>query len=78
MECIVAQPAMAEYWCFVGDVMCFLGKYDKAKSFYNNAILMGEKRENDWNSIEIEKYKEYPTKRIAMCQEIIKQTLNSI
>ena len=78
MECIVTQPAMAEYWCFVGDVMCFLGKYDKAKSFYNNAILMGEKRENDWNSIEIEKYKEYPTKRIAMCQEIIQQTLNSI
>ena len=55
MECIVTQPSMAEYWCFMGDILSFLGKYDKAKAFYNNALIVGEKRENDWNSIEIDK-----------------------
>lgn len=77
MECVVAQPEMAEYWCFVGDVFYSLNKYDKAKTFYQNAVWSGVKRQDDWNPIDAEKYKNYPNKRINECQEIIQRAIDN-
>ena len=71
LPCIVAKPLMAEFWCFLGDIFYCRKKYKKAVEFYTNAIILGEKREGDDNwPVEIVKYKDYPEKMIASCNEI--------
>ena len=67
MECVVSSPEMAEYWCVAGDVFYALHKYDKAKSFYQNAIIAGQLRCDGFEPIEIEKYKNYPLNMIEKC-----------
>jgi len=75
LACLIAKPTMAEFWCLLGDVYYKLQKYDKAICFYENAILIGEKRfkSDDW-PVEIQKYSEYPTKMIKSCKLIRSET----
>jgi hypothetical protein len=71
MECIVVNPDMSEYWCLGGDIYYKLMKFNKAKSFYENALIIGKIRQDEFRPIEIEKYKEYPNKMIEECMKII-------
>lgn len=71
MPCIVKKPTMAEFWCLLADVYYSLKEYQKAKSFYENAMILGSQRlqDDDW-PLEISKYIEYPQKMITACKEI--------
>ena len=68
------KPIMAEYWCVLGDVYYHLaGDYDRAKRFYRNAIILGQKRkEDDMWPVELSKYNTYPEKMIKSCEELLK------
>lgn len=73
--CLCARPLMAEFWCLIGDVYYHrLNNFEKAKQFYEIAIFLGGRRlrEDKW-PMDISKYKEYPTKMIASCVEILKR-----
>ena len=72
--CLCKAPLMAEFWCLQADVYYhLLKKFDVAKSFYENAIIMGSQRlKKDVWPMEISKYKEYPTKMINSCSKIMK------
>lgn len=73
--CLAKKPTMAEFWCLLADIYYETKNYDKAKSFYTNAILLGSKRLNsDSWPLEISKYKDYPNKMIDNCNKI-KQSL---
>jgi glycosyltransferase involved in cell wall biosynthesis len=70
--CLCANPLMAEFWCLMGDVFYHLIKrFDQAKEFYENAIILGSKRlKADKWPMDITKYGEYPTKMIESCNKI--------
>jgi tetratricopeptide (TPR) repeat protein len=75
VQCLSCNPLMAEFWCLLADVYYKLKKYDKAKIFYENAILLGSRRhKSDPWPIEIAKYRKYPKKMIESCNEIIRET----
>lgn len=66
MDCIAAQPMMAEFWCMLGDIYLHMKEFDRAKSFYENAMAMGSQRlPDDPMPMELSKYDEYPKKMIA-------------
>jgi len=72
--CLCANPLMAEFWCLTGDVHYHLLKsFEKAKSFYENAMILGSRRlsSSQW-PMEVSKYDEYPQKMIESCEKIIK------
>lgn len=71
LPCLAEQPLMAEFWCLLGDTYYAINQTEKAHHFYENAIILGSRRlkNNDW-PLEISKYKSYPEKMIAVCQEI--------
>jgi hypothetical protein len=71
--CLLSRPLMAEFWCLVGDVHYhLLRRYDKAASFYENALVLGPHRlaEDPW-PMEISKYDEHPSRMLANCREIV-------
>lgn len=71
--CLCANPLMAEFWCLTGDVYYhLLHRFDQAKVFYDNAMILGAKRlfKERW-PMDITKYREYPAKMIASCDELI-------
>ena len=69
--CLAKKPTMAEFWCLLADVYYDLKDYEKAKCFYENAIILGERRlQNDGWLIEVSKYKTYPQKMINACDQI--------
>ena len=71
MVCLAKKPTMAEFWCLLGDVYYDAKDYDKAKEFYENAIILGSRRlKDDGWPMEISKYKEYPQKMIEVCKKI--------
>lgn len=71
LYCLSENPLMAEFWCLLGDIYYVINDYEKAMSFYENAILLGCKRlKNDNWPIEISKYKDYPKKMIENCLKI--------
>ncbi len=74
LKCLCENPIMAEFWCLLGDAYYKIKNYDKAISFYENAIIIGEKRELDFLPIEINKYKDHPKKMIESCKAILKDT----
>jgi tetratricopeptide (TPR) repeat protein len=71
MPCVIARPLMAEFWCFLADMIYSRKKYKKAIELYTNAMMLGKRRpgDDDW-PVEIAKYKEYPEKMIASSKEI--------
>ncbi len=71
MVCLAKKPTMAEFWCLLGDVYYDAKDYDKAKEFYENAVILGSRRlKDDGWPMEISKYKEYPQKMIEACKKI--------
>jgi tetratricopeptide (TPR) repeat protein len=62
---------MSEFWCLLGDCYYAIKDYEKSKSFYENALILGNKRlKNDGWPLEISKYKDYPQKMIESCDKI--------
>ena len=58
---------IAEFWCLLGDIYYKLGKFNDAKKFYENAIIMGKyKYDNMWIT-DLDKYQKYPKLRIDYC-----------
>lgn len=75
MQCLIEKPLMSEFWCLLGDLYYNVNDYKKAKSFYQNAIILGSKRiDEDDLPIEISKYKKYPLKMIENCGNIENST----
>lgn len=70
LPCIVTKPLMAEFWCLLGDIYYSGKSYDKAKLFYENALVLGRGRLSDEWPMEISKYKDYPEKMASACEEI--------
>jgi glycosyltransferase involved in cell wall biosynthesis len=71
LTCLSYMPSYAEFWCLLGDIFYHQKKWDKSKSFYENAIIIGRKRKNkDELPIEILKYKEYPEQMIKNIEKI--------
>jgi len=75
--CICVKPLMAEFWCVIGDVYYhLLNKFDKAKGFYQNAIILGSRRKsNDKWPMEISKYRDYPNKMIESCNNLLNNSV---
>lgn len=69
--CLEKQPLFAEFWCLLGDIYWKLRSYSRAMAFYENATILGSKRTDDDLPVEVNKYKEYPTKMANRCQELI-------
>lgn len=76
--CLCTKPLMAEFWCLTGDVYYHLfNKFNLAKEFYENAILLGSKRlASDRWPMHISKYNKYPKMMIESCEKIIKTKSN--
>lgn len=74
--CLKYKPLMAEFWCLKGDIFYHLLKdFDKAKSFYQNAVTLGGYRKNnDMWPMEIVKYSKYPKRMIESCEKLIKDS----
>lgn len=69
--CLSVRPMMSEFWCLLGDMFYRQNKFGKARSMYENAVLIGKSRKNsDSYPVEISKYKEYPEKMIASIDDI--------
>lgn len=69
--CLSVRPMMAEFWCLLGDMLYKQNKFGKARSMYENAMIVGKVRKNsDPYPVEISKYKEYPEKMIKSIDEI--------
>jgi hypothetical protein len=77
-SCILTRPLMAEFWCLMGDIHYHLMKrYDKAASFYENALILGARRlVLDTYPMEISKYQEYPQKLLESCKDIMAQSVH--
>jgi glycosyltransferase involved in cell wall biosynthesis len=71
--CLCAKPLMAEFWCLTGDVYYhLLSRFDSAKEFYENAILLGQRRlQTDRWPMDFSKYKKYPNMMIKSCEDIL-------
>lgn len=69
--CLTENILMAEFWCLLGDIFLKMNQFEKAISFYENAILLGSKRlKSDLWPMHISKYKEYPEEMIGKCKEV--------
>ena len=75
LNCIMKKPVMAEFWCLLGDNYYAINQFEKAISFYDNAIILGSRRKKtcDW-SMEISKYLEYPQKMIDASKKVLEAT----
>jgi len=72
IPCLVANPVMAEFWCLFGDVYYDIHDYWRAKEFYSNALILGQKRPaDDLFPVEILKYKNYPEIMLQSCREFV-------
>jgi len=70
--CLCARPLMAEFWCLMADVYYhLLKKFDQAKEFYENALILGARRlSSDKWPMDISKYSKYPRMMIESCDKI--------
>lgn len=69
--CLAKKPEMAEFWCLLADIYYAVKDYERARTFYENGMFIGEKRlKNDGWPLEVSKYKEYPIKMIEACKSI--------
>lgn len=74
IQCLVHQPTMAEFWCVLGDLFVRMKQFSRASAFYDNAILLGQRRrQDDEYPIEIDKYKEYPENMKIVCGKMLAQ-----
>lgn len=74
-RCLAKHPTFAEFWCLFGDLFLKQKKYDKARSMYLNAMIIGSRRAaNDSHPVEIDKYNKYPDRMIRALDEIDENT----
>ena len=75
--CLCERPLMAEFWCLMADVYYHLIKdFRKAIEFYENAIVLGSRRkQNDVWPLDLNKYRQYPTRMIESCQTLMKSSI---
>jgi glycosyltransferase involved in cell wall biosynthesis len=68
--CLGENILMAEFWCLLGDIYCKIREFPKAMHFYENAIILGNRRLRDdkW-PMQISKYEEYPNNMIKICKD---------
>jgi hypothetical protein len=70
--CIVENPLMAEFWCLLGDIFVKIEKFKDAIAFYENAIILGSRRQQlDFWPMHISKYEEYPKDMIDKCKKTL-------
>lgn len=74
LHCMSFKPIMPEFWCLLGDIHYKMKNFHKAIVFYENAIVLGERKINDNWPIDLSKYKEHPEKMINS----IKETLTKV
>lgn len=73
--CLAKKPTMAEFWCLCGDIFYSSSDYEKAKRFYDAAIVLGSQRLNhDGWPVEISRYKEHPEKMITACNNLLQSS----
>ena len=72
--CIAERPMMSEFWCLLGDAYYRIKKYKKAKDFYNNALIIGNRRLVDNWPMDVNKYIDYPSQMIESCSDILKNS----
>jgi len=77
IHCLTVNPLMAEYWCLLGDIHVDCNEFEKAISFYENAIILGSHRlrEDQW-PMQITKYKEYPEEMKQKCKKLLENKSN--
>lgn len=75
LPCLAVRPLMAEFWCLLADIYYKQKDYKRARSFYNNALILGGKRlgNDDW-PMDLSKYKDHPQEMIQSCQSILEGT----
>lgn len=73
LHCISFKPIMPEFWCLLGDIHYKIKSFNKAIVFYENAIILGERKINDNWPIDLSKYKEHPEKMINLIKETLKK-----
>lgn len=72
LMCVAVQPLMAEFWCLLGDIYFQAREFEKSMAFYENAMLLGERRlKNDRWPMHVSKYDKYPQEMIESCKKII-------
>lgn len=70
--CLSSMPCMAEFWCLAGDMIQKTGDYKKALHMYENAIIIGSRRNSqDLMPIEVSKYDLYPKMMIERCSKAL-------
>jgi tetratricopeptide (TPR) repeat protein len=70
--CLTENVLMSEFWCLLGDIYFELKEFNKAISFYENALILGSKRpKSDRWPIHINKYHEHPQEMISKCKEML-------
>jgi len=75
VTCLAVKPLMAEFWCLLGDAYYKIADYERAREFYDNAILLGNKRPmTDLWPIDIRKYGEHPSTMIKSCTQMLGNT----
>lgn len=75
VACLAENPLMAEFWCLLGDIFTKLGKFNHAIEFYENATILGCRRQyKDLWPMQISKYNEYPKEMIEKCKATISHT----
>ncbi len=75
VACLAENPLMAEFWCLLGDIFIKSGKFDHAIAFYENAMILGCRRQQqDFWPMQISKYTDYPKEMIGKCKTAISST----
>ena len=70
--CLSENPLMAEFWCLLGDIFTISGKFKDSIAFYENAIILGSRRQKlDLWPMHISKYQSYPEEMIEKCKKAI-------
>lgn len=75
--CLIENPIMAEFWCLLGDILVMSEKFEKAITFYENAMILGSKRlKLDMYPVHISKYETYPKDMTAKCKNLLTNSKN--
>jgi glycosyltransferase involved in cell wall biosynthesis len=76
LYCLSMHPTFAEFWCLWGDMLYKQAKYDRAKSMYENAMIIGKRRiGTDSYPIEIAKYGDHPRRIIENIESMRRGSL---
>jgi tetratricopeptide (TPR) repeat protein len=78
LQCLVANPFMAEFWCLLGDILYQSQQYAKAHEMYENAKIIGSRRlKSDPWPFHVVKYGEYPEKMMENCGNLLRNPTHS-